>query len=270
MKAKQLLHWTLAEIRKRWQTAWSYRVTVLIDQVFFIIGFLLLSGLFESVTEDTRVLQHKLIGSLLGYLTWRVAGGCMLDLTSQMADERQWGVWSQICLTQIGFKTLLFSRFLASFFYYTVRVVVMGVILLFLLRLTLPLNGFVFIALTAVYVWVMVGALGVSLVIIAFDLRYPGTYRVTSTIATLLLFLSGAIYSVADISVWRTLSYVLPFGPGIELMRNLLLNPDTSIDAYGLVFWIAVLNSLVYAVIGLVVVQLAYDTARRTGQLSHI
>ena len=190
MKAKQLLHWTLAEIRKRWQTAWSYRVTVLIDQVFFIIGFLLLSGLFESVTEDTRVLQHKLIGSLLGYLTWRVAGGCMIDLTSQMADERQWGVWSQICLTQIGFKTLLFSRFLASFFYYTVRVVVMGVILLFLLRLTLPLNGFVFIALTAVYVWVMVGALGVSLVIIAFDLRYPGTYRVTSTIATLLLFLS--------------------------------------------------------------------------------
>ena len=70
--------------------------------------------------------------------------------------------------------------------------------------------------------------------------------------------------------MWRTLSYVLPFGPGIELMRNLLLNPDTSIDAYGLVFWIALLNSLVYAVIGLVVVQLAYDTARRTGQLSHI
>lgn len=270
MRPKQFLHWTLAEIRKRWQIAWSYRVTVLIDQVFFIVGFLLLSGLFESVAEDQTVLQQKLIGSLLGYLTWRVAGGCMIDLTGQMADERQWGVWSQICLTQIGFKRLLFSRFLASFLYYTIRVVVMGVILLLLLRLNLSINGLVFVALTAIFLWVMVGAFGVSLIIVACDLRYPGSYRVTTTIATLLLFLSGAIYSVADIPVWRTLSYVLPFGPGIELMRNLLLNPGISTDGYSLVFWYTALNSLVYVVTGLMIVQLSYDAARRTGQLSHI
>ncbi len=270
MKPKQLLYWTLAEIRKRWQTAWSYRVTVLIDQVFFIVGFLLLSGLFKSVAEDQTVLQQKLIGSLLGYLTWRVAGGCMIDLTSQMADERQWGVWSQICLTQIGFKRLLFSRFLASFLYYTVRVVVMGMILLLLLKLNLSINGLVFVAVTAIFAWVMVGAFGVSLIIVASDLRYPGSYRVTTTIATLLLFLSGAIYSVADIPVWRTLSYVLPFGPGIELMRNLLLNPGIPTDGYSMVFWYTVLNSLVYAVTGLMIVQFSYDTARRNGQLSHI
>ncbi|MCA9920675.1 MAG: hypothetical protein KC445_22135, partial [Anaerolineales bacterium] len=69
----QFTHLIIAEWQKQWRIARSYWVTLLADQLFFILGFLIVAGLFDLISEGNFDGRARL-SALIGYLTWRVAG----------------------------------------------------------------------------------------------------------------------------------------------------------------------------------------------------
>ena len=79
------------------------------DQVFFILGFLILMGLFEVATGGQYTAEAKM-ASLIGYLVWRVAGGLMAELSASVANDAQWGTLEQVWLSGLPVAAILYLR----------------------------------------------------------------------------------------------------------------------------------------------------------------
>lgn len=86
------------EVRREWLLSKSYWIELVADQLFFILGFLVLTGLFEVATRGQYAGAAQM-AALIGYLVWRVAGGCMDDVTHSVEEDAQWGTLEQVWLS---------------------------------------------------------------------------------------------------------------------------------------------------------------------------
>lgn len=257
------------EVRRVFQTAWSYRFNLLADQFFFIIGFLLVTGVFELATNG-RFTPAAALASMIGWLVWRAAGGCMRDVSGSIAEDAQMGTLEQIWLSGSHPASILLARCGALVVYYSGRVLIMAAIIMPLLGLAFNTDRGAWLLAPIVYTLTLVGVFGLVFVIAGLHLVYKNVEAITYAVATTLLFLTGAIVSFEGLHNIFVLSRLLPLSIGLDLLRDLLINHRSayytllSANFIGLV-----LNTTCYFLIGLLVLNWAQKKALIDGSLAH-
>ena len=265
----QMINLFRIEMRREWLLSKSYWLELVADQVFFILGFLILMGLFEVATGGQYTAEAKL-ASLIGYLVWRVAAGCMAEVTASVANDAQWGTLEQVWLSGATPAAVLFARGCALVLYYTLRSLIMGVIILLILRIpltfTLPdvLGGIL------LYLLTLISPFGVALILSGLHLAFKNVSAITQPLATVLLFLTGAVAPLVGLPVLYVISRFLPLSIGIDLLRDLLIDgvPFTNILTSG-PFVALLINSGLYLGAGLLTLHWSRRKALDDGSLAH-
>ena len=261
----QFIQLITAEWHKQWRIARSYWVTLLADQLFFILGFLIVAGLFDLISEGNFDGWARL-SALIGYLTWRVAGGCMVEVSGSVAVDARYGTLEQIWLSHYPAATILFTRGVALILFYTLRTLGMALIIMPLLHIPLPFVP----AVLPVYLLTMLGVQGVSFGLASLQLIFKNVSPIVMPLATTLLFLTGALVPLDGIPILYPLSQFLPLSGGIELMRALAVDNATlaqivSRPQFG---WF-LLNTTGYVIAGLLLLRWAQKRAVTEGTLAH-
>ena len=258
-----MLFWI--ELRKLVKIAQSYVVEVVADQLFFITGFLILTGIFELATAGSYEKSAQL-SSLIGYLTWRVAGGVMMEIVDSLAEDAQWGTLEQVWLSGRDYGLLLLTRGAVAILYYTVRVLVMAVVILLLLRIPV---SFVWGA-GIIYLLTLSSMLGLALIIASLHLVYKNVEAIAYPLATMLLFLTGALSSVEGIPLLFEVSRVLPLSLGIDLLREMVVGERPFVEVVGTAgFAGLLLNTAVYMGCGWLAFRWAKQRTLVDGSLAH-
>lgn len=256
-----------AEIRRTTFIARAYLPNLIGDQILFVLGFVFVTGLFE-VTTDGRYTPAAILASMIGWLTWRVAAGCMADSANAMAQDAQTGILEHIWLSGNSPALILIARSLTLIGYYTLRVLIMAAIIVPVFSLPLSTNLDSWARAFLVFLLTLTGAFGLVFIITGLHLLYKNVSTITYALATSLLFLTGAIVSFEGIPILYIFSRFLPLSAGIDLLRNLLiageLSPMLSQD-----FWVLLGNTAVYLILGWFILSWAQRRALLDGSLAH-
>lgn len=240
-------------------------------QVLFILVFLVMTGLFSIVTGGLFDIGGKL-SFLIGYLVWRVAAGCMYDNVSTYTADARTGVLEKQWMTPTHPGHIILARSTNLFILYTLRVMVMAIIISLILRLPLfaPLSLDAILFSAFIYTLTIIGAFGLAFAVTGLQILYKGFAGVMFPLANLLLFLTGAMIPVDSIPVMTALSKLLPLSSGISILRlvlverlpveQILANPD---------FFLLIINTTVYLAIGLLTFNYCVRAAKRDGNLGH-
>lgn len=263
----------IAEVRRELLRARAYWLEVVADQVLFTFGFLLLSGLFYLVAEGEYSSLARL-ASLVGFVIWRVADGCILRTVDGLSDDAQAGTLEQIWLSGVSPQMVLIARSAAILLYHTMRGVLLAVVIMLLLQITPTFPpGTAVGAITAgllIFLLTQVGAFGLAYVIAGLHLAYKNVAALTLAVSTALLFLSGALAPVEGAPVLIALSRVLPLTLGIALFRQLATGEIlwSQLGQQPDFYWLLV-NTAVYGLLGWQVMMWGQGLARRDGSLAH-
>jgi len=91
MAMLQLLY---AETRREVYRIRTYFLDFFFAQLLFVLGFLLLSGLFQLISDGAFTGTARLV-SLVGFFTWQVADGCMVRTAQSFSEDAQWEPWNR-------------------------------------------------------------------------------------------------------------------------------------------------------------------------------
>ena len=260
-----------AEIRKLIVLARSYAVEYIADHFFFVIGFLVMAGLFNMATDGAFRGTAQLT-SLIGYLTWRVAASVIRDLTDSVSVDAEFGILEQIWLTGHGFSQIVFGRFVAIIFFLTLRVLVIALFIIPILGIPLDVSLSAVPLTLLFYLLTFASPLGLALIMIGLQLVYKNVNALTYPLATVLLFLTGALVPLSPTATpWvYTLSRFLPISSGVDLLRAVLVEQASFMALVTRpLFYELLLNSAVYLICGLLVFQWAERKVLQDGTLMH-
>lgn len=257
------------ELRREWLLSKSYGLELVADHLFFILGFLILVGLFNVATGDQYSGAAQL-SALIGYLLWRVAAGCMADVTGSMADDAQWGTMEQIWLSGASPASVLFARGASTISFYTIRSLIMAVIILLILRPSFTFTVSNLPGSLLLYLLTMASPFGLALFLSGLHLAFKNVNAITQPLATILLFLTGALTPLDGIPILYLLSRLLPLSIGIDLLRDLLVEGAPLYEILTSWPFVALLiNTIIYLGAGLLVLRWAYQKALDDGSLAH-
>jgi ABC-2 type transport system permease protein len=257
------------EVRREWLLSKSYWVELVADQVFFVLGFLILTGLFEVATQG-QYTEAAQMAALVGYLVWRVAGGCMVDVTHSVEEDAQWGTLEQVWLSGVKLVKVLLARSYSFILYYSLRAMVIAIIIGLVLRLSLTFTAADVPGAILLYGLTLISPLGLAFLLSGLHLAFKNISAITQPLATILLFLTGALTPLDGIPVLYPLSRILPLSIGIDLLRDLLVEgvPLSQILA-SWSFVALLINSAFYLSAGLLVLSWARQKALADGSLAH-
>lgn len=257
------------ELRRTFVIARAYPINLIGDQLLFVLSFLFVTGLFE-VTTAGRYTSAATLASMIGWLTWRVAAGCIADTAGAIASDAQTGTLEHIWLSSSPPALILLARSLTLIAYYSLRVLLMAIILVPVLRLPLLTDVGRWIGAILIYLLTLTGAFGLVFVIAGLHLMYKNVSAITYALATSLLFLTGGIVSFEGIPLLRTLSRFLPLSAGIDLLRDLLVaGQPLQVIVSSPDFWVLLANTAIYLALGWLTLNWAQRRALLDGSLAH-
>ena len=259
------LYLLTAETRRQWQHIRAYWLDLLADQLLFTIMFLFFSGIIYLLTKGSYS-QETLFLLLIGFLTWRVADGCLLDITNNSAEDAKIGVLEQLHLTAFAPETIILARSLIIFLYHACRAIILAATLLLILQIPLWFSC----SLLLVFLIVQAGVLGIAYAIVGCHLAYKNVAAITIAISTVLLFLTGAITPLDNAPLLSNLTNMLPLTIGIRLLRVIALQDLTLVDVLRQsdFYWL-LLSTTIYSVTGWCLLQWGQQKARQQGSLAH-
>ena len=260
-----LIRVVVVEVRREFLRARTYWLEVVADQVLFTLGFLLLSGLFQLVAEGNYLAEAQL-AALVGFFIWRVADGCILRTADSISDDAQSGTLEQVWLSGISPQLILLARSLAVLLYHTLRGLLLAAVLILILRLSPVLSPGVLL----IFGLTQAGAFGVAFIISGLHLVYKNVSSLTVAISTALLFLTGALAPLENVSQLDIFSRVLPLTIGIKLSRQLVVEgtPLATLWQQPDCYWL-ILNTVFYVLAGWLVMGWGQRLAQRNGSLAH-
>lgn len=262
----------VAEARRELLRARAYWLEVLADQALFTLGFLLLSGLFYLVAEGEYGDRARL-ASLVGFVIWRVADGCILRTVDSLSDDAQAGTLEQIWLSGVSPQLVLLARSVAILLYHGARGLLLAAIIMLLLQISPafpPPPAGTIAAGFLVFLLTQAGAFGAAFVIAGLHLAYKNVAALTLAVSTALLFLTGALAPLEGAPVLTAVSRALPLTLGIELSRQLAAGEATWTQLWQQpdFYWLLV-NTAIYGLLGWLVMGWGQRRARRDGSLAH-
>jgi ABC-2 type transport system permease protein len=257
------------ELRRQMLLARSYIVSHTADHFFFVIGFLILAGLFNMATDGAYRGGAPLI-SLIGYVTWRVAAAILRDLVRAFAHDAQWGTLEQIWLTGSHPVSVILARAVALVLFYTVRILLIALFIIVILQIPIHFPLHILPGAALLYLLTLAAPLGLALILIGMQLVFKNVEALAFPLATILLFLTGALSPLADIPVLYTVSRFLPIAIGVDLLRELLVHglPLRAV-VFQPAFLALLLNSAIYLALGGLVMNWARTKVLAHGSLAH-
>lgn len=260
-----------AEIRKLFILARSYYVEYIADHFFFVIGFLVMAGLFNVATDGAFSGRAQLT-SLIGYLVWRVAASVIRDLTNNVARDGTWGILEQIWLTGTDFSQILIARFVAIILFLTLRVLLIALFIVPILRIPLDIRLSAWPAVVLFYLLTFLGPFGLALAMIGLQLVYKNVSALAFPLATVLLFLTGALVPLSPTATpWiYAFSRFLPIASGVDLLRAIMIEHSPLIEVLAsATFYEFALNTVIYLGCGIVIYRWAEKRVLIDGSLAH-
>lgn len=254
-----------AELRRHLRLARSYPVDFVAEQLLYTLGFFLLSGLLGLIADGTYTKVDQL-SLLVGFLTWRVADGTMLMLSSTVANDAEWGTLEQLWLCPLQVQEVFLGKAVAALVYHSIRALIIAVVAVLLLKLTPQLTPGTLL----IFLLTQVSAVGLAFVIVALQLVYKQISAVTLAVSTALLFVTGALAPLPDGTLLSNVARFLPLTTGIALLRNLLVTGDSlGVIAVTPGFLMLLSVSVFYGVVGTLILSWGQREARRQGTLAH-
>ncbi|MCB0014187.1 MAG: ABC transporter permease [Anaerolineales bacterium] len=254
-----------AEMRRELKRAQAYWVDVLADQLLFTLVFLFLSGIIHLLTEGDYA-AGTLLAALIGFVTWRIADGCILRITDSLAEDAKTGTLEQIYLSSPQPALILFARSLAILVYHSFRGLLLAIILLLVLQIPGKFSWMTIF----IFGLTQIGAIGVAYGIAGLHLVYKNVTSITLALSTVLLFLTGAVTPLDNAPLLFRLTQLLPLTTGIGLLRQALID-DVSLATMlrqTELYWL-LLNSSMYGLIGWAIFRWGQNAARKHGSLAH-
>ena len=262
-----------AELRREFRRACAYWLELLADQILFTLGFLLLSGLFDLVAGGGYDGPARL-AALLGFVTWRVADGCILRIVDMMDEEARAGVLEQLWLAAAPPGLLLLARSGVILLYNGARGLLLLLVLAPLAGVALPPGAGPLLPILAaalpVFLLAQVGAFGLTFLLAGLHLVTKNVSAIAFALSTALLFLSGALASLAHAPRLELLGRLLPLSAAITLLRELFAGafpPALLWRQPG--FGELLLNAAAYLSLGALALHFGQRRARRDGSLAH-
>lgn len=254
-----------AELRRHLRLARSYPVDFVTEQLLYILGFFLLSGLLGLIASGTYSKADQL-SLLVGFLAWRVADGTMLLLSATVANDAEWGTLEQLWLCPLQVHEVFLGRAVAALVYHSIRAFIIAVVAVLFLRLTPQLTPGTLL----IFLLTQVSAVGLAFVIVALQLVYKQISAVTLAVSTALLFVTGALAPLPEATLLYGAARFLPLTAGIALLHDLLVIGDSLRDAVlrPEFLWL-VSVSVFYGVVGVLTLSWGQREARRQGTLAH-
>jgi ABC-2 type transport system permease protein len=244
----------------------SYYVNTVLTQLVYILSFVLLSGLSNIVTAGNFNEGGKL-AFLIGYITWWVAGQCMMGVSGTIAQDARWGTLEQVRISGASPAGVIFARSANFILYYSLQALVMAAIISVILRLSFPHFPLGFII---IYLITLVGALGLSFVFTGLHIVYKNVAVLSDSLSFLFFFLGGIMSPLSPGSLLYIVSRFIPLSAGIDVMRLMLLEGG-SLGAIvtNSNFMVLIVNSAVYFLVGLLVLNWGFRRAQEDGSLAH-
>ncbi len=257
------------ELRKQLLLGKSYLVAYTADHFFFVIGFLIMVGLFDIATDGAYTGQAQL-SSLIGYLTWRAAAGIMLGIVESLSSDAQWGTLEQIWLSGSRPINIILARAVALTIFFTARIFVIALFIAPILQIAFHLPLYTLPGVTVLYLLTLISPFGLALVLTGLQLVYKNIEALTFPLGTILLFLTGALSPLDGIPVLYTISRFLPIAIGVDLLRDLLVEGmPLSAIVFQPAFLGLLLNSAIYLGAGWFVICWAKGKVLAEGSLAH-
>jgi ABC-2 type transport system permease protein len=250
-----------AEMRREAHYLRAYRLEFVGDLLLFGLGFVLLSGLFQIVAQGNYSTQQQTL-SMLGFLLWRAADGCMLRLMGSAVEESQWGTLEQIWMGGVSPAIILIMRTVVFCLFWVVRVAILGVILA--LWVGVEGIGVSWLELLIIFVLSLGSAIGVAYLLIGFQLVHKQISSLMLAISTSLLFVTGALVPLTHVPMWERLALLLPLGPGIRFLQQS--------ESHSLVGWDGLWllgHTAIYLTLGFYALKRGQRRARQLGSLAH-
>lgn len=252
---------TWNEIQKRLLIFWDYRFNLIAQLVtvcliFIGAGFLFGGGQFNPA---------QLASLLLAYIGWFYARIVILSTGSDLVTEAQAGTLEQMYMSPAPASLLLFGRMLALLISTTFLVVPVAILLVFLLKIPVPLRweGLPVLLLT------LIGLFGFTLILSGVGLVFKQTEALADLIQNLLLFLTGVFLPVERFPAWLgAIARIFPITQGNIVLRDVMLKQQSLASAWndGSLILLTV-HTILYVCVGLLIFKWCEHIAKQAGSL---
>src|SRR5260370_31709694 len=209
-------HAVLNETQKGLWLLWRHRSVVLLEMLPFIAFYPFLQFVIGNGTISRALVRP----TLLPFLAIPVLYLAILKLVGDLLEEVNSGTFEQMHLSPFSPASLLVGRLLAFVLEGVVIAVITGVLMTWLLGVSIPLRvaGVLPAALTVIDI------AGFALLLGGLALSLPQIGAIEHLFSGLIFLLNGALIPLEGYPTWvQTLARVLPTTLGIEVTRRVVL-----------------------------------------------
>jgi ABC-2 type transport system permease protein len=249
-----------AELRRIWTEFIRYPVDTISGIIANTVVFY---GLFLSaryIAGPSLQVGERLDAIVVGYVLWTLVVFVIESISFGLQIEAQTGTLEQIFLSPIGTLKVLSIRAIANL---TLNI---GLILGILIVIMVITGRYLFFHFSIFFplITVLLGAYGLSLMMAALTLLYKRIQQLLSLVQFALFFLL-----TFPSEIWgrplQILRFVLPMTVGSDILRDLMARKQ-NLDLSSLIF--ALINSIGYLILGIIVFRYAERKAKRHAMLS--
>jgi ABC-type uncharacterized transport system permease subunit len=251
----------LSETQKGLWQLWGHRTVVLLE----IIGLVAFYPFLQFILGNGTINRALVPPTLLAFLTLPILYLAILKLVGDLLEEVNSGTFEQMHLSPFSPAALLVGRLGALVLEGLVIAVVIGVVMTWLLGVSIPLQpaGLLPAVLTVIDI------AGFALLIGGLALALPQIGAIAHLFSTLVLLLNGTLIPLEWYPAWvQTLARFLPTTLGIEVARRVVLQGQalSSVWADGTLSWLLI-HTVGLFVLGWLVFLLNDRQAMRQGTL---
>ncbi|WP_164731072.1 ABC transporter permease [Anoxybacter fermentans] len=226
-----------AELNKYWIEIKTYYPDHIVN---IIVTYIFFTGFFLGFRNNSMIDDSYYIG----FLYWFFVSNVISEASVSISFEKQIGTLEQLILKPVSLEVICLVKTLVWLMITSIK----AIILLLIIKLTLPINIVFDIKVVPILIITLTGLLGFSLLLAGLTLRFTKTASFESILSYILLFFTGAIVNIDNMpKLVRFISKTLPLTNGILISQRLINNESVSISQ---IFSLC-LNSLLYLVVGI-------------------
>ena len=229
--------------------------------VMFPLILVLFDGVVDGYSTEART------ASLVGFLVWDLfIMGVLATMTEEISREAKQGTLESVLLSPVS-PTLLFSmRITATTFVRTLETLVLGLILIFVLRLPIIFTP----TALALLVITMIAIHGLSLTLGGLTLIFKQLGNVIGLLALATLLLSGGLIPLNSLgTAYNILKWLLPTTWGIDALRRALIHGATWQGLWANGTWVGLsLQAGTLMLVGILIFGWGFRRAQLQGSLA--
>ncbi len=222
--------------------------------VSLIVTYILFAGFFLGFRNSGNLSE----GFYIGFLCWYLASNIISESSVSISFEKQAGTFEQLLLKPVNIELLCLIKTFVWLVFSSIQVV----LLLILVKFTIPIQFKFDIKIIPILLITLLGLSGLGLLLAALTVRFTKTASFESILSYFLLFFTGTIIDINSMPiVFQIISKSLPLTQGIMISTRILENEPVSSNQIIMLC----LNSLFYLFLGVIIFKIIYNKTKSKG-----